>query len=70
MTDAELKRLRTQLRNTARYSAPPDEAASNWVRALDTDGGPDCWYDAGVYHAIQVEILRRFGIPLDDPAAN
>ena len=70
MTDAELKRLRTQLRNTARYCAPPDEEASNWVRALDTDGGPDCWYDAGMYHAVQVEILRRFGILFDGPIAH
>ena len=69
MTDAELERLREQLRDTARYSAPPDEEASNWVRVLDTAGGPDRWYDTSLYHAERAEILRRFGILFDGPAA-
>jgi len=63
MTDAEFKRLKAQLQDTARSSAPPDEDADNWVRALDTAGGPDRWYNAALYFAEQVEVLRRFGVP-------
>ena len=70
MTDAEFERLRTQLRDTTRYSPPPDEEASNWVIALDTAGGPDRWYNAALYHAERVEIFRRleahYGIPKAD----
>ena len=62
MTDAEFKRLRIQLRDTARNSAPPDEEAGNWVRTLDTAGGPDRWYDATLYYTEQAELLRRRGV--------
>lgn len=66
MTDVEFGLLRTQLRDTARDTAPPSEEASSWVHALDTAGGPDRWYNAALYHAAQAETCRRFGIPQID----
>ena len=63
MTDAEFELLRTQLRDTTRTSAPPDEEASGWVLALDTAGGPDRWLNAALYFAVQAETCRRRGIP-------
>ena len=66
MTDREFELLRTQLLDTARNIAPPDEEASSWVHALDTTGGPDCWFNAALYHALQTETMRRRGIPATD----
>jgi hypothetical protein len=62
MTDAEFECLRKRLRDTARDYAPLHEEAGDWVRTLDTDGGPDRWYDATLYYAEQRELLRRRGI--------
>ena len=63
MTDLEFESLRALLKATVRDSAPPDEEAGSWVRALDTAGGPDRWYKATLYFAVEAETCRRFGIP-------
>ncbi len=66
MTDAEFELLCRHLRDTARSSAPPDEEAGDWIRALDTAGGPDRWYNLGLFRARQTEIFRRFGVSESD----
>ena len=46
MEDHEFEVLCARLRETTRYSPPPDEEAHRWVRVLDSAGDPDRWFDA------------------------
>ena len=63
MKKADLQVLRARLHATARDVEPPPEVASRWVRVEDTQGGPDRWFDAELYFALQAETRRAFGIP-------
>lgn len=62
MTDTELQLLREQLWATARDRAPPAEEIGRWVHSLDTEGGPDHWFQASLYLELQTELLRRRSI--------
>lgn len=63
MKIADVQVLRARLQATARDVEPPPEVASRWVRVEDTLGGPDRWFDAESYFALQAETRHAFGIP-------
>ena len=63
MSKADLQVLRARLHATARDVEPPPEVAIRWVRVEDTQGGPDRWFDAELFFAVQAETSRARGIP-------
>ena len=65
MRIAHLQGLRARLQATARDVEPSREVASRWVRVEDTQRGPDRWFDAEPYFALQAETSRSVGIPED-----
>ena len=65
MKKADVQVLRARLQATARDVEPSPEVASRRVRVEDTQGGPDRWFDAELYFALQAETSRAFGIPED-----